>query len=135
MARMITLGVIAAALAMSLSPVAVAASQLDDAWNQVKSFTVENKDAAVDYGKKLVRDTDAKLKELQDKADKSSGDTKAAYERSIKDLKVKRDAAAAKLDEMGKASGHAWDSTKQGFADAYKDLGQSYDKAVDSLKK
>lgn len=135
MARVITLGLIACALTLSLSPAAFSASQLDDAWARVKSFTVENKDAAVAYGKQLVQDTDAKIKELQDKADQSSGDAKAAYERSIEDLKEKRDAAAAKLDDMGKASGKAWDATKQRFADAYKELGQSYDKTVESFKK
>ena len=135
MARVITLSVAACALCLLMAQPVFAASQLEDAWNRVKSFTVENKDAAVDYGKLLVRDADVKLKELQDKADKSSGETKAAYERDIKDLKAKRDATSAKLDEMGKASGDAWDATKQGFADAYKDLGQSYNKAVDSFKK
>jgi hypothetical protein len=135
MARVITLGLIACALTLSFSPAAFSASQLDDAWARVKSFTVENKDAAVAYGKQLVQDTDAKIKELQTKADKSSGDAKGAYERSIDDLKEKRDAAAAKLDDMGKASGKAWDATKQGFADAYKELGQSYDKTVESFKK
>jgi hypothetical protein len=35
---------------------------------------------------------------------------------------------------MGKASASAWDSAKDGFADAYKDLHQAYDKAVKKLK-
>ncbi len=35
---------------------------------------------------------------------------------------------------MSKASASSWDSAKQGFADAYKDLSQSYDKAAARLK-
>lgn len=134
MTRMIAIGVAVCMLSASLSQPVFSAS-LEDMWAKVKSFTVETKDAALDTGKQLVRETDTKIKELQDKADKSSGDAKSAYERSIKDLKEKREAAAVKLDELGKASGSAWDSTKKGFADAYKDLQQSYDKATDSDKK
>lgn len=134
MTRLFAIGVAACMLSASLMQPALAAS-LEEMWAKVKSFTVETKDAALDSGKQLVRETDTKIKELEGKADKSSGDAKAAYERSIKDLKEKREAAAVKLDEMGKASGSAWDATKQGFSDAYKDLQQSYDKATNSDKK
>ena len=135
MTRMIAISVAAACMLSATLAQPVLSASLEDRWAKVKSFTVETKDAALDTGKQLVRETDTKIKELQDKADKSSGDAKAAYERSIKDLKEKREAAAVKLDEMGKASGSAWEATKQGFSDAYKDLQQSYDKATDSDKK
>lgn len=134
MTRVIAIGIAACLLGVALSQPASAAS-LEEMWAKVKSFTVETKDAALDSGKQLVRETDTKIKELEGKADKSSGDAKAAYERSIVDLKEKREAAAVKLDEMGKASGSAWEATKQGFSDAYKDLQQSYDKATNSDKK
>jgi hypothetical protein len=52
----------------------------------------------------------------------------------VKELKAKRAQASKKLDEMGKASEAAWDEAKNGFADAYKDLQDSYDKAVKKLK-
>lgn len=114
---------------------APALSQVRETWDQVKSFTIEKKDAALDYGKGLVRETDAQIKELEEKAAKSTGETKAAYERSIKELKEKRAKAAGKLDEMGEATGNAWDATKEGFAEAYKDLRQSAGKALDYFKK
>lgn len=112
-----------------------AASQVREAWDQVKTFTVEKKQAAVEYGKDLVRETDEKIKELEAQAAKSTGEAKAAQERSIEELKAKRAQAATKLDEMGEASGSAWDATKQGFAEAYKDLSQTFNRAVDSFKK
>jgi hypothetical protein len=126
---------LACAASLSAPMAASAASQVGEAWDQVKTFTVEKKDAAVDYGKTLVRDTDEKIKALEAEAAKSTGEAKAAQERSITELKVKREQAATKLDEMGKASGNAWDATKQGFAEAYKDLSQSFGRAVDSIKK
>ena len=116
-----------AAILLPTQPV-VAASQLGEAWAKVRSFTIETKDAALEHGRALMRETDAKIKQLEDKAAESSGDARAAYQRSVADLKVKREQAATKLDDMGKATGSAWDATKNGFADAYKDLRESVDK-------
>ena len=142
MMRRLGLGIIAAVLAVVLyqAPLVAQTTAKDvskktaDAWDAVKAYTVEKKNDAVAYGKNLVRETDGKIKQLEGKASKASGDTKALYEREIKDLKAKRAQASKKLDEMGKASGAAWDSAKNGFADAYKDLHEAYDKAVAQFK-
>lgn len=135
MARATVFGVLAGVLSLLVFQSSPAVSQVGEAWDQVKSYTVEKKDAAVEYGKSLVRQADSQIKELEEKAAKSSGETKAAYERNIKELKEKRAQAQVKLDDMGKASGNAWDATKQGFAEAYKDLHQSYNKAIEYFKK
>ncbi len=108
--------------------------QTGEAWNSIKAYSVDKKDEAVAYGKRLLKDTDAKIAELEAKASKASGDAKARYEKEIKDLKVTRANAAAKLEKMEKASGGAWNDAKQGFADAYKDLQNAYAKAVDKFK-
>lgn len=135
MARATVLGKLAGVLSLCVVLSSPAFSQVRETWDQVKSFTIEKKDAALEYGKGLVRETDAQIKELEEKAAKSTGETKAAYERNIKELKEKRAKAAAKLDDMGEATGNAWDATKEGFADAYKDLRQSATKALDYFKK
>lgn len=121
--------ILAAALAF-VPALALAA----DAWDTVKTYTVEKKDDAVAYGKKLVRQTDREIKALDRKAAKASGEVKAQFQSDVKELKVKRAEAAKKLDEMGKASGAAWDEARNGFADAYQDLQDSYHKAVKKLK-
>jgi Spy/CpxP family protein refolding chaperone len=105
-----------------------------EAWDAVKSYTMDKKNEAVAQGKQLVKETDDKIKQLEGKASKASGEAKVQYDKEIKDLKAKRAQAARKLDEMSKASAASWDSAKQGFADAYKDLHQSYDKAAARLK-
>src|SRR5262245_16658269 len=105
-----------------------------EAWETVKGYTVEKKNDAVAYGQKLVRDTEGKIKELDTKAAKASGDTKALYDKEIKNLKAKRVQASTKLDEMSKASGAAWDIAKNGFADAYKDLQQAFEKPAAQLR-
>ena len=105
-----------------------------EAWDTVKAYTVDKQKDAVAYGRKLVRETDREIGTLERKASKASGEAKAQFERDIRELKAKRAEASKKLDEMGKASATAWDDAKNGFADAYKDLHQAYDKAVAKLK-
>jgi len=105
-----------------------------DDWDKVKSYSVEKKNEAVAYGKKLVREADRGIKNLERDAGKQSDEAKANFQKDVKELKVKRAEASKKLDEMGKASSAAWDEAKSGFADAYKDLHDSYDRAVKKLK-
>ena len=61
-------------------------------------------------------------------------EAKAQFKSDMQELKVKRREASKKLDEMGKATGAAWGEAKDGFADAYKDLRDSYERAVTKLK-
>jgi hypothetical protein len=105
-----------------------------EAWGTVRSYTAEKKDDAVTYGRKLVRDTDRQISSLEHRAASASGEAKVELEHELKELKAKRAVAAKKLDEMGKASSSAWDEAKNGFADAYKDLQRSYQRAVKKLK-
>ena len=113
---------------------AVPAMAATDDWEKIKSYTVEKKDEAVAYGRKLVRQTDREIKELDRKASKASDEAKAQFQSDAKELRAKRREASKKLDEMGKASSAAWDEAKNGFADAWKDLHDSYEKAVKKLK-
>jgi hypothetical protein len=103
-------------------------------WDDIKSYSVEKKNEAVAYGKKLVRETDRGIRDLEREAGKQSEEAKANVRRDVKELKAKRAQAAKKLDEMGKASSAAWVEAKNGFADAYKDLQDAYQKAVRKLK-
>ena len=136
--RRFGLAIIAAVLAVIFQQPAASAQttttdvskKTAEAWDTVKSYSAEKKNDAVAYGRKLVRAADAKIKGLEGKVANASGDTKSAYERELKDLKAKRAQAWKKLDEMGKASGAAWDGAKNAFADAYKDLSEAYDKAA-----
>ena len=105
-----------------------------DTWDEVKSYTIEKKNEAMSVGKRLVRNTDREIRSLERKASQSSDEVKANVQSDVKELKKKRAEASKKLDAMGKATGAAWDEAKNGFADAYKDLQESYDRAVKKLK-
>jgi hypothetical protein len=142
MTRRSALRMLAAALAAVLHQPAPAATQsaedikkkTADAWDAFKEYTHARKNDAVTHGKKLMKETDAKMKQLQGKASKASGDAKVAYEKQLEELKAKRAAAGKKLDELGKASAASWEDVKRGFADAYEDLHHAYEKAVAKFK-
>jgi DNA-binding ferritin-like protein len=136
---------IAAAVALLLSaPLPVLAQQttaedvgqkMAETGESIRDYTVDKKDEAVALAKKLGSDIDAKIKELEAQASKQAGEAKAKSERMIKDLKAKRAKVSAKLNNLSKATKASWDETKKGFADAYRDLAMSYDKAVATFKK
>ncbi len=106
-----------------------------DTTDKIKSYSVEKKNEAVAYGKKITSDLDAKIKALEAQVARDTSSAKADAQRELKELKAKRAETSKKLNELGRATAQSWDATKQGFADAYKDLQQAYDKAVASLKK
>jgi arylsulfatase A-like enzyme len=105
------------------------------AWEAMKDYTVERKNDAVAYGKKLMSDFDGKYLELEKKAASATGEAKTKSEQQLKALKDKRAQAAKKLDELGKASGQTWDKVRNDFTDAYRELSEQYDKLVAALRK
>lgn len=126
--------VVAPAFALAQTTTKDVSKKAGEAWDTVKSYSVDRKNDAVAYGKKLVRQTDREIKELDRKAAKASDEAKTQFQSDAKELRAKRAEASKKLDQMGKASEAAWEDAKNGFADAYKDLHESYQKAVKKLK-
>lgn len=108
--------------------------QAGDAWNTIRGFSVDKKNEAVAYGKKLMKESDAELARLEADAAKASGQAKVELDKQIDNLKVARADSAAKLTRMEHATGGAWNDAKQGFADAYRDLRNAFGKAVGHAK-
>ena len=133
---------IGAMLSMFAQPTPVAgkttsadvSEQVDEAWQAFKSYMVQQKNEAVADGKKLLKKADAKIQELEGTSSKASGDAKSEYDASVKKLKEMRAEAAKKLGDLGNASANAWDSAKDGFAKAYKDLCDAYKEAAEKFK-
>ena len=105
-----------------------------EAWETFKAYMAHQKDEAVADGKMLLKKADTKIEELEGDAAKASGDAKVEYEKTIKKLKEMRAHAANKLDDLGNSSSDAWDATKDGFVEAYKDLYDAYKEAVSKFK-
>lgn len=101
----------------------------------IKDYSVAKKNEAVSYAQKLSRKADADIKKLQTKTAKATGEAQAKSQEQLAELKKKRSAAAKKLSELGKATASSWDTAKQGFVDAFKDLRDSLDKATAEFTK
>jgi hypothetical protein len=114
------------------SDVAQKASETVDA---IKSYSVEKKDEAVAYAKKVGADVDKQIKELKAQAAKQTGEAKAKSDALIKDLEAKRAQAGRKAREMSQATKASWDKTKDAFAEAYRDVAAAYDRAASEIKK
>ena len=106
------------------------AKESKEAFEAFKAYMVEKKNDAIEHGKVLLDKTDTEIDVLQAKAEEASGDTKAAYQKEIDNLKHKREVAAKKLDELEDASADSWDDAKNGFTEAYKALYDAYREAV-----
>ncbi len=132
---MIKFNRIAAAAVLAATSLASWAAPPPSAWEQVKTFTHQQKDAAVTEGKKLMAATDKKIAEMSKQTKHASAETKAAHEKNMQELKAKRKEAQDHLDKMGKATSNAWDATKEGFTNAGKDLHAAYEKATASSTK
>jgi uncharacterized membrane protein len=65
---------------------------------------------------------DAKYEDLKGRADKAEGQAKKDLDKQVVDAKVKRDAAASKLDELKKAEPGRWEKIKGEVGSAFADL-------------
>ncbi len=99
------------------------------AWEKIKSYAHESKTEAVAEARRLVSGTDKQIAALKEQVATSTGQAKAAHERNLAELSRKRQQAQTELDRMQGAAAGTWATTRDGFAAAYKDLRESYDKA------
>jgi len=144
MNRSMNLGIVAIALGAFLTHAAPAVAQtatkdatqkVSEGADAIKGYTVDKKNEAVKYAKKLVSDLDTKIKDLDAQVSRDTSAAKADGQRQLKELKATRDKTAKKADDLGRASAESWDSVKNGFADAYKDLHKAYDDAAAKWRK
>ncbi len=147
MNRSVNLGIVAIALGAFLIHAAPAVGQtsgkdatqkVGEAADAIKGYTVDKKNEAVVYAKKLVSDLDVKIKdpEIQFSRDVSVAGADAKRQvNELKQLKAIRAETGKKLDEMDRASSESWNSAKQAFADSYRDLQKAYDDAIAKVRK
>ena len=106
-----------------------------DTVEAIKSYSMEKKDEAVAYAKKVGADVDTRIKELKAEAARQTGEAKAKSDALIKDLEAKRAQAGRKAREMSHATKASWDKTKDAFAEAYREVAAAYDRAAAEIKK
>ena len=143
MPKSVISAIVAAAVLLLSAPLPVHAQttakdvgqKMADTGEAIKGYTVDKKNEAIAHAKKLGRDIDAKIKELDAQASKQAGEAKVKSKEMIKDLKTKRAKVSSKFNDLSKATKASWDDTKKAFGDAWQDLAVSYDKAVAEIEK
>jgi len=71
---------------------------------------------------KRLEEFDGKCKQLEGRITKAEGQAKKDLEKKLEEAKVKRDAAAKKLDELKEAGADRWEKVKEGVGSALDDL-------------
>ena len=71
---------------------------------------------------KRLAEFDVKCKELEVRITKAEGQAKKDLEKKLEEAKVKREAAAKKLDEVKESGADRWEKVKEGVGSAFDDL-------------
>lgn len=89
------------------------------------------------YQKKLeaqLKEWDAKLDQLNAKAQKATADARIHYENELENLKSKRAAAHKTLEELGKRGETAWEDMKDGAEKIWDEMGKAIEKVAARFK-
>ena len=73
-----------------------------------------------------LKELEAKIAKLREKGGSLKDQAKADWDRKMADLETKRDAARAKLAEVGRSSAEAWKDIRKGAQSAYDDLDKAF---------
>lgn len=135
----ILLGIVMLVFALPVTTTATTSSkdvskETSEAWETFKDYLHDQKHEAIEHGKDLLKKADAKIADMEAKADSVADDAKGEYRESIARLKKLRAEAGKKLDGLENSSSAAWDSSKEGFAKAYQDLYNAYKDASAKFK-
>lgn len=76
---------------------------------------------------------DQEIAELRERGDELSEDARQEWEQQMANVKEQREVVEQRLDELQEASAETWEDTKQGARDAWDNLQQAYDDAVEYM--
>ena len=98
--------------------------------NQSAEMAVEfSRQTKEELQKKLdtqLKQSDAEIARLREKGSELKDEAKANWERKMANLETKRDAARAKLAEIGASSAEAWKDVQKGAQSAWDELDQAF---------
>lgn len=95
---------------------------------------METKDAYKARIDAQLKEWSAKIAELKAKAEVAEASAKVEYVNQVEALRLKKEKAQAKLDELKKAGDEAWETLKAGVDQAVSDLKNSINSAVSKFK-
>ena len=100
-----------------------------DAGQAAETAAAYSRQTKEEFQQKLethLKELDAEIARLREKGNDRKDEAKASWDQKMKELETKRDAARAKLDEVGRSSAEAWKDVQKGAQSAWDEL----DKAV-----
>lgn len=77
-----------------------------------------------------LKDLDAEIAKLREKGADLKDQAAATFEKKMAELQTKRDAARAKLAEVGQSSAEAWKNVRKGAESAWDDLDKAFREAA-----
>ncbi|BCR06748.1 hypothetical protein DESUT3_38170 [Desulfuromonas versatilis] len=95
---------------------------------------MEEKQAYREKFEARLRELKAQLELLEAKADLAKAEAGIEYQKQIKELRQKRDAMSARLEELKKAGGDAWRDLRTGLEKAAEDLKGALERARDKFR-
>lgn len=100
-----------------------------DAGQAAKTVADYSQQSKEEFEKKLearLDELDAEIAKLREKGRDLKDKAKADWDRKMADLEVKRDAARAKLAEVGRSSAKAWKDVQKGAESAWDELDKAF---------
>lgn len=89
------------------------------------------------YQQKLEAQLDewkAEILKLEAKAEEAQADAKSKYLEQLEEVRGHQKEAEKKLEELGKASGKAWEDMKSGFEESWSTMSEAMKKAIGRLE-
>lgn len=77
-----------------------------------------------------LKDLDVEIAKLREKGSDLKDQAAATFEKKMAELETKRDAARAKLAEVGQSSAEAWKDVRKGAESAWDELDQAFREAA-----
>lgn len=109
------------------SKVSNAKDKIRDAVDATTEAAKAKRDEYAREMSKRLDELNVKYEELKGRAAKAEGQAKKDLEKKLVEAKLKRDAAAKKLDELKEAGADRWEKVKEGVGSALDDLKKVFD--------
>ena len=100
-----------------------------DAGQAVKTAAEFSQQTKEEFQKSLdarLKDLDAEIAKLRERGRELKDEAKVNWDQRMADLETKRNAARAKLAEVGSASAEAWKDVQKGAQSAWDELDQAF---------
>ena len=104
-----------------------ASEKIGDAVDATVDAARAKRDEYAVEARRQLNELDAKLADLNARAARATGDAKAELDKKAAEAKVKREAAAERLEELQTAGSERWEKIKVGVGNALDDLRRAFE--------